>query len=56
MRDSSEKGGETRDGMGPPTFSILWITLCFITDSFDDKQINDCIWKFSLEEQVAFVR
>lgn len=33
--------------------------LCFTTDSFDDKQINDCDLRFSQEqeqEQAVFVR
>ena len=33
--------------------------LCFTTDSFDDKQINDCHLRFSQEqeqEQAVFVR
>ena len=48
--------GTERDGT---TFSRPWTILCFTTDSFDDKQINDCDLRFSQEqeqEQAVFVR
>ena len=63
MRDSREKGAGMRDGDGTgrdgTTFSRPWTILCFTTDSFDDKQINDCDLRFSQEqeqEQAVFVR